>query len=193
MTSSTSASTTEFISLILNRFFEVQNIRAKLLIELDTALDNHINSVNQEQEQQEQEQEQEHQQEHEQEIKHTPSAGGCRHEYKDIKTNPEDYIQQVISISTSGFIEIKDEVKLLVDMLVTNLDRKDLAELIEEVETLESEKISEFLQETLLRRREGLEGRDYAEPIEKHKQRGRELTKSIVNLTAEIRAEMAEL
>ncbi|POW10065.1 hypothetical protein PSTT_06311 [Puccinia striiformis] len=90
-------------------------------------------------------------------------------------------------------LRIKDEVKLLVDMLVTNLDRKDLAELIEEVETLESEKISEFLQETLLRRREGLEGRDYAEPIEKHKQRGRELTKSIVNLTAEIRAEMAEL
>ncbi|KAI7933218.1 hypothetical protein MJO29_016964 [Puccinia striiformis f. sp. tritici] len=184
MTSSTT-STTEFISLILNRFFEVQNIRAKLLIELDTALDNHINPVNQEKPEQQQEQEQE--------VQDTPSVGGCRHEYKDIKTNPEDYIQQVISISTSGFIEIKDEVKLLVDMLVTNLDRKDLAELIEEVETLESEKISEFLQETLLRRREGLEGRDYAEPIEKHKQRGRELTKSIVNLTAEIRAEMAEL
>ncbi|KAI9603856.1 hypothetical protein H4Q26_003460 [Puccinia striiformis f. sp. tritici PST-130] len=147
MTSSTSASTTEFISLILNRFFEVQNIRAKLLIELDTALDNHINPVNQEKPEQQQEQEQE--------VQDTPSVGGCRHEYKDIKTNPEDYIQQVISISTSGFIEIKDEVKLLVDMLVTNLDRKDLAELIEE-----------FLQETLLRRREGLEGRDYAEPIE---------------------------
>ncbi|POW18878.1 hypothetical protein PSHT_05316 [Puccinia striiformis] len=122
MTTSTT-STTEFISLILNRFFEVQSIRSKLLIELDTALDNHLSSVNQEEQEQEQEQE----------IKHTPSAGGgCRHEYKDIKTNPEDYIQQVISISTSGFIEIKDEVKLLVDMLVTNLDRKDLAELIEE-------------------------------------------------------------
>ncbi|KAH9465598.1 hypothetical protein Pst134EA_013479 [Puccinia striiformis f. sp. tritici] len=180
MTSSTSASTTEFISLILNRFFEVQNIRAKLLIELDTALDNHINPVNQEKPEQQQEQEQE--------VQDTPSVGGCRHEYKDIKTNPEDYIQQVQTHThTIPFDLLTHQITHIYHFL------KDLAELIEEVETLESEKISEFLQETLLRRREGLEGRDYAEPIEKHKQRGRELTKSIVNLTAEIRAEMAEL
>ncbi|KAA1067226.1 hypothetical protein PGT21_011035 [Puccinia graminis f. sp. tritici] len=172
-------------TLILKRFIQLQHTRLSLLNELELALSSSELKNNNNNQKEEQKEEKDH---------HVPNThSSCRHEYKDIKTNPDDYIQQVISISTSGFIEIRDEVKLLMDMLRSDLNRADLFELIERIESLEANKMSEYLQQTLLRRKARLEERDYTELINNHQERVDLFAKSITGLTAEVQAELAEL
>ncbi|KAA1077557.1 hypothetical protein PGT21_011797 [Puccinia graminis f. sp. tritici] len=172
-------------TLILKRFIQLQHTRLSLLNELELALSSSELKNNNNNQKEEQKEEKDH---------HVPNThSSCRHEYKDIKTNPDDYIQQVISISTSGFIEIRDEVKLLMDMLRSDLDRVDLFELIERIESLEANKMSEYLQQTLLRRKARLEERDYTELINNHQEKVDLFAKSIASLTAEVQAELAEL
>ncbi|EFP75791.2 uncharacterized protein PGTG_01122 [Puccinia graminis f. sp. tritici CRL 75-36-700-3] len=176
-------------TLILKRFIQLQHTRLSLLNELELALSSSEPKNNNNNQKEEEEKEKEEEKDH-----HAPNThSSCRHEYKDIKTNPEDYIQQVISISTSGFIEIRDEVKLLMDMLRSDLDRVDLFELIERIESLEANKMSEYLQQTLLRRKARLEERDYTELINNHQEKVDLFAKSIASLTAEVQAELAEL
>lgn len=50
---------------------------------------------------------------------------------------------QLIQLSTTAFLEIKDEVKLLIHMLESDLARNELSSLMKNIETIEALKISE--------------------------------------------------
>jgi hypothetical protein len=78
-------------TLILKRFIQLQHTRLSLLNELELALtssselsnNKHNNSNSNSNDSNDPKEEETH--------------SSCRHEYKDIKTNPDDYIQQVQS------------------------------------------------------------------------------------------------
>jgi len=159
-----------FTKLILSRFLQLNHQRKSLINELESAL---------EQEQQQQEQEQ-------QEQEHSAQSS-CRNQADG------EYIQQVITISTTAFLEIKEEVKLLVQMLQADLGRQDLASLMERIETLETQNIAECLQQNLTRRKAHVEQRDYTQRIATHQEKIDSLAQASIDLSAELRAELADL
>ncbi|KNZ46546.1 hypothetical protein VP01_717g4 [Puccinia sorghi] len=108
-----------FSNLILNRFIQLSDQRKSLINQLELAI-----------EQQQQ------------------TSTNCKHQ------SDGDYIQQVndeksslhlqlIQLSTTAFLEIKDEVKLLIHMLESDLARNELSSLMKNIETIEALKISE--------------------------------------------------
>ncbi|WAQ86710.1 hypothetical protein PtA15_7A438 [Puccinia triticina] len=121
------------------------------------------------------------------------SHSGCRHEHKTIDTSPEEYIQQVIAIATSGLIEIRDEAKLLIHILGSDLNRADLAGLLGRIEALQADSIAEYLQQSLLCRKARVEERDYSARLAGRQQKLDALAQAIAGLAEEVQAELADL
>lgn len=115
------------------------------------------------------------------------TSTNCKHQ------SDGDYIQQLIQLSTTAFLEIKDEVKLLIHMLESDLARNELSSLMKNIETIEALKISECLQQILMRRKAHLEQRDYTQQITTHQEKIDSFSHSILDLTDELRAELVQL
>lgn len=200
MTSPTSSGD-EHTRLILKRFIGLQNTRLLLLKELDNALESCLSKPSNEPDIASKEDQDARDpsiveasvsNESDTPVTTLPSSS-CRHEYKDVNSHPDEYIEQIISISTSGFLEIRDEVKLLMNLLESDLKRPDLHDLLKKIEGLESDKMAECLQRNLVRRKARIEDRDFTQVISIHQKKVDILTESISSLTAEVQAELVEL
>ncbi|MBW0468279.1 hypothetical protein O181_007994 [Austropuccinia psidii MF-1] len=162
-------SDSHYVFLILKRFLQLQQTRVSLSKEFGAALESCLSRTPGRIDVAQQQQANGHLQTEEisdLQKAGNPSQHSCKSEFKDIESNPDDYIEQVIKLTTSGLLEVKEEVKLLLEMLKTNLNRSDLFDLINRIEELETNKTSECLQRDLIRRRSRLEQRDYTERLQ---------------------------
>ncbi|CAH7666064.1 hypothetical protein BY996DRAFT_6413800 [Phakopsora pachyrhizi] len=189
----------DYVLLILKRFLEVQQTRVSLVKELDSALaaSQPAESSNGEESLTEETFENSSNGTKHAEIQVTHSAtepnGSCRHEYKGPEVDINEYMKQVVAICTSGLLEIKDETKLLAQMLDSDLKRPEVGNMITQIESLENEKLTEFIKRDLIQRKSLLEQRDYSETISAHRDRIASLETSIGERMEEIQAEILDL
>ncbi|KAH9819250.1 hypothetical protein DFH28DRAFT_1080499 [Melampsora americana] len=113
----------------------------------------------------------------------------CRRTHVKTEHDKEEYLQQVMAICTTGFLEIKSEVTLLAKLLREDLHVAELANLVEKVQNLAERK---SLQRSLLQRKAILEERDYEDEISKHEEKISELSTLILETMEEVKAEMID-
>lgn len=176
--------------LTLKRFIEVQRNRDFLQQEFEQAIQSSLSPTVPDLEQADQSLDnKDEDRTHEIRSLEPQQITACRRAHLENEHDKEEYLQQVMAICTTGFLEIKSEVTLLAKLLREDLGVAALADLVEKVQNLAEQKVHECLQRSLLQRKATLEQRDYGEGISKHEEKISELSELILETMEEVKAE----
>ncbi|EGG12741.1 uncharacterized protein MELLADRAFT_101257 [Melampsora larici-populina 98AG31] len=176
--------------LTLKRFIEVQQNRDFLQQEFEQAIESSLSPTVPDLEQADHSlNDKDEDRTHEILAGEPPQISACRRTHVETEHDKEEYLQQVMAICTTGFLEIKSEVNLLAKLLREDLGVAALADLVEKVQNLAERKC---LQRSLLQRKATLEQRDYGEEISKHEEKIAELSTLTLETMEEVKAEMID-
>ncbi|GAA6012241.1 hypothetical protein JCM11491_007068 [Sporobolomyces phaffii] len=127
----------------------------------------------------------------------TRTASSCTSEAQSplhVRPPNEDELQQLLSISFAGLLEVKNEIRELGQRLADDLDAPRLAKIVATVEGWESDRIKLTLERDQLRRLSSLQPElEFSQSIKDKDQLRRELLSQIEEEKREIQAEVVDL
>ncbi|KAK4049101.1 hypothetical protein OIO90_005571 [Microbotryomycetes sp. JL221] len=118
----------------------------------------------------------------------------CAQEAVQIRAPNDEEITQIVTITMQGLLDIKLEMKQLQTLLIDKYNRKDLANLIQQIEQFEQDKLKHTVERDQLRRLSVLEpDKDFTQAISQADTKKVELAQRIQEESREIAAEIADL
>ncbi|GAA5970422.1 hypothetical protein JCM21900_003854 [Sporobolomyces salmonicolor] len=122
------------------------------------------------------------------------TATSCAAEAATVRAPSEEELQEVLRIGFLGLVEIKEEIKALLAVVVGECRREDLGRVVRGIEELESERMRETLQRDQLRRLQMLQPElEFGSSIADKNRLRDDLARRIQEETQELQAEIADL